>query len=165
MDTKKEFMLLYISIGSFLLMSFSFLLMPIDFATKGLQIVNILIGIMFWLFLLIGIITQVALTQKRKKWFKKHHLKQYRLKMRVGVISFFQNTLGCIADIISAVSLIALIITAVLTDAAGFMCYVFLELFVFSFIMHCILNGKNYYFITNKQKFEKMQRKSVEGLK
>ncbi len=165
MNSRKDYIILWISIISFLLMAMSFILMPFEFTSEKLKLLNLISGIMFWLFLVVGIITQIMLTQQRKRWLIRHHLKRHRIKKRMGLVSFFQNMPGCIADIVSVVSLIALIVTAILTDVSGFMCYIFLALFVFSFSMHCILNGKNYYFITNKQKIEEMQRKSAEGLK
>lgn len=155
MGTKKAFVLLYISIGSFFLMSCSFLLMPIDFAAKGLQIVNLLIGIMFWLFLVLGITIQLILSKIRKNWFTKNHIRRFQCKSRIGLISFVQNIPACIADGVCVISLIGLIISVIITSATGYACYIFMSLLVFSFCMHCILNGKIYYFLTNQDKILK----------
>ena len=52
MGKKKDYTLFCISIGSFLLMSVSFLFMPIDFAARGMKIISLLIGVIFWVFLI-----------------------------------------------------------------------------------------------------------------
>lgn len=155
MGKKKEIILLYISIGCFFLMSVSFLLMPIDFATKGLQIFNLLIGIMFWVFLLLGIITQFILGHMRKNWFIRNRIRKFQFRSKVGLISFVQNLPACIADGIFVISLIGLIISVIATNGIGYACYIFMALLVFSFCMHCILNGKVYYFLTNQDKILK----------
>lgn len=155
MGNKKGFMMLYISIGSFFLMSVSFLLMPIDFAAKGLQFFNLLIGIMFWAFLILGIVTQVILGQIRKNWFIRNRIRRFQFRSKVGLVSFAQNLPACIADGIFLVSLIGLIISVIVTNGIGYACYIFMALLVFSFCMHCILNGKIYYFLTNQEKILK----------
>lgn len=143
-------MMLYISIGSFFLMSVSFLLMPIDFAAKEMSKGSIVVGIMFWASLVLGVATQVLLGYARKTWFVRNRIRRSRTKSRVGVIAFLQNVPACIADGLLAVSLIALSVAVVVTDATGYLCYVFMALTVFAFCMHCIFNGKVYYFLTNQ---------------
>ena len=155
MGKKKNLMLLYISIGSFFLMSVSFLLMPIDFATKGMEVLNFMIGIMFWVFLLLGIITQVILGRVRKSWFIRNRIRRFQSTGKIGLISFVQNLPACISDGVLVLSIIGLIISVVITNGIGYACYIFLSMTVFSFCMHCILNGKVYYFLTNQDKLLK----------
>ncbi len=150
MGKKQDVVLLLISIGSFFLMSCSFLLMPIDLATKELQEFNLLIGIMFWVFLLLGIITQIMLGHIRKKWFIRNHIRRLQFRKKVGIISFVQNLPACIADGFFLISLIGLVISVIITNGTGYACYIFMALLVFSFCMHCILNGNIYYFLTNR---------------
>lgn len=155
MGNKKGFMMLYISIGSFFLMSVSFLLMPIDFAAKGLQIFNLLIGIMFWAFLILGIVTQAMLNKQRKSWLVRNRIRRFQFRGKIGLISFLQNLPACIADGILVLSIIGLIISIIATNGIGYTCYIFMAMTVFSFCMHCILNGKVYYFLTNQEKILK----------
>lgn len=163
MSKKKEIILLYVSIGCFFLMSVSFLLMPIDFATRGSQIFNLLIGIMFWTFLVAGLVIQFILNKIRKNWFIRNRIRSSQFRSKVGLISFVRNLPACIADGILAVSLIGLIISVIATNGIGYVCYIFMALLVFSFCMHCILNGKIYYFITNQDNIlNASQKKNLE---
>lgn len=155
MGKKREIILLYISIGCFFLMSVTFLLMPIDFTAKGMQIINLMIGIMFWVFLIAGVTTQILLGQIRKKWFIRNHIRRFQFRSKVGLISFVQNLPACVADGIFVISLIGLIISVIATNGIGYACYIFMALLIFSFCMHCILNGKIYYFLTNQEKILK----------
>lgn len=163
MGKNKEVALLYTSIGSYFLMSVSFLLMPIDFAAKGLQIINLLIGIIFWVFLALGIITQCVLGHLRKKWFLKNRIRRFKFSNKIGLISFAKNMQACIADGIFVISLIGLVISVVATSGIGYACYIFMALLVFSFCMHCILNGKIYYYIMNQDKIKKALQKERAG--
>ncbi len=158
MNKNKEYTFLYVSIGSFFLMSVSFLLMPIDFAIKGLQIINSLVGIMFWVFLALGIITQYILGHSRKKWFLKNRIRRFQFENKIGLISFFQNPFAIAADIVMLSSLIGLVISVIATNGIGYACYIFMSLLVFSFCMHCILNGKIYFFLTNQEKILKASK-------
>ncbi len=155
MGKKNGLILLFVSIGSFFLMSASFLLMPIDLEAKGLQNYSSAIGIMFWVFLLLGIVTQFILGRMRKNWFIRNRIRRFQFRSKVGLISFAQNLPACIADGIFVISLIGLIISVVATNGIGYACYIFMALLVFSFCMHCILNGKVYYFLTNQDKILK----------
>lgn len=150
MGSRKEFIWLYISIGSFFFMASSFLLMPIDFRTTKLQFMSYCVGIMFWIFMILGIVSQIILAKQRKNWFIKNRIRRFRTKSKLGVIAFMQNLPATIADITLVVSIIALIVSIVLTNAMGYACYIFMALLVFSFCMHCILNGKIYYYLTNQ---------------
>ncbi len=150
MGSRKEFLWLYISIGSFFLMACSFLLMPINFETTNLQFMSYCVGIMFWVFLILGIVSQIILAKQRKNWFIRNRIRRFRTKSKSGVIAFVQNLPATIADITLVISIIALIVSIVLTNAMGYACYIFMALLVFSFCMHCILNGKIYYYLTNQ---------------
>lgn len=146
-----DVLLLWISIISFLMMSATFLLMPLDsmipFFGKGF--VTVAIGICFWTFFLIGIAVQIILTYRRKAWHKAHRINVRRSSARVGIIAFFTNIPASAADIIMVISLIGFTVSLFITNASGYVCYVFLSVLSFSFCMHCILNGKIYHHITN----------------
>lgn len=152
MEKKNGFAWLYISIISFFLMSASFLLMPIDFAKNGAKIVNILVGIMFWLFLVLGIVSQVLLSRNKNNWLAKNRVRRFSAKKKIGLISFCQNIPACAADCLTLVGLIGLVVSVLATDGMGYICYVFMTLFVFAFCLHCIFNGKAYYVLTNQNK-------------
>lgn len=143
---------LWISIISFFAMSVMFLIMPIGSATTDVREVNTLfiVGGCFWTFMVIGVIAQIVFSKKRKAWYKAQRINIKRSSVkRVGAISFFSCREAVIADLIVIAALTGLIVSALLTHATGYVCYVFLALLSFAFCMHCILNGKIYYHITH----------------
>lgn len=145
-EIKKARILLSGSVVSFFLMSASFLLMPIDLMA------NAVVGIMFWIFFLLGIVFQIILASQKESWIQNEQKRKRRLhKKRVGIFSFMQNFLACIADVICVLCIIGLIVSVYLTNGIGYVCYIFMAMLSFSFCMHCILNGKIYYYITNQK--------------
>ena len=138
--------LLGISISCFLIMSVSFLLMPIES-------INILPGLLFWLGLFLGIVLQIVLEIRRRAFFKAYSVKCEKMqKPRNGLLSFGSNTLAIIADRSLAISLVAMILAFVITKGYGYICYVFITTTVFSFCMHCVLNGRIYFHARNQMK-------------
>lgn len=143
-----------ISVFCFLLLAISFLLMPFGTTATADKIsaVTLISGIVFWASIVLGIVAQCVLSSRRKAWYSKNRIKKSRVKQKIGLISFFKNTYAAIADIGLALSLTGLIAVLIVTQGTGYVCYVFISLFVFSFSMHCILNGKNYYYVINQDK-------------
>lgn len=144
-------MILLISILCFLVMSLSFLIMPLvgSSASNDREFKDWLPGLLFWSFLLTGVILQIVLA---------NHRRQYLLRLRrsrgrewqgglPGIISFCKNGLGVIVDVAMLLGMIGFIISIISTHAVGYSCYVFLTILVFSFCLHCIFNGKNYQYI------------------
>ena len=64
-----------------------------------------------------------------------------------GMIRFFSNKEAKIADIILAAGLLGTAIAIAVTNGVGYSCYVFIGISVFSFCMHCILNGRMYLYV------------------
>ncbi len=157
-EKMKNDLWLGISIFGFLAMSVSFVLMPLESAIQvnNVSIYVLIAGLVFWVSLVIGIVGQAMLTWRRNRWHKKNPKKRCRLQRRIGLITFFSNFLALIADVLCGISLIALIVLLMVTNGAGFICYILLALFTFAFSMHCILNGKNYYFVINQEGPEKV---------
>ena len=141
-----------LSVISFALLSASFLLMSADSgdAEKGLSTMALMAGILFWVSLVFAIVTQVVLSHRRKAWFLSNKIRKKRFSHKMGAISFFKNLYAVIADVATVICIIGLVVSVILTDATGYACYVFVSLLVFSFSMHCILNGNIYYYIFNQ---------------
>ena len=138
--------LLAISVGSFLLMSVSFLLMPV----KALKMMP---GILFWSGLLLGIVTQIILEIRRRAFFKFYKVRRKNMQRpRNGLLSFCSNRAAILADAALVVSLLAAVLAFVLTKGYGYVCYVFIAATVFSFCMHCILNGRIFFHANNQLK-------------
>lgn len=138
--------LLGVSAGGFLLMSVSFLLMPIEGTT-------VIPGVLFWLGLLVGVVFQIVLEIRRRAFLKTYKVKREKIqKPRNGLLSFFSNKEAMIADVVLVVGLLATILTFVLTRGYGIGCYLFVALTVLSFCAHCIFNGRIYFHIKNQNK-------------
>ena len=135
-----------------LVLSISILLMPIGSAQKEQsQIPMFISGACFW----IGLIGTVWMAIKINKARKQSYLfkdKQPKVK-QFGLICFFKNKEAKVADIAMFASAVGFIITRICTGSFYWL-FIFLALFVFSFGMHCMLNGKNYFYLTYKAREE-----------
>ncbi len=158
---KKDTMLLGISVLSFFVLAISFLLMPLDGenVTENASTYMLISGIMFWASIIIGIITQCLLARRRKTWYETNNVKKVKGTQKIGVVSFFKNSYATIADAVAVISLVGLVVALIATQGIGYICYILVSLFVFSFSMHCILNGKVYYYIFNQDKLLKSMEK------
>ena len=143
---KADRLLLGISIVGFAALAISFVLMPVE----GLGFVP---GMLFWGGLLIGVVLQVILEARRRSLFAMFNVKRETMqKVRNGLLSFRSNSLASVADVFLIISAVATILAFILTKGIGYVCYVCLSLLVFSFCMHCILNGRIYIFVKNQKK-------------
>ena len=141
-----EAVVLCISLVFYLVMSLTFLFMPLEEET-------FFSGYVFWAGLLGGIVTQILLNAQRKAFFRRNHISyKNSKKSRVGILRFFANRPAMIADIVCGAALLGTVVSMIVTKGYGYVCYVFISLTVFSFILHCIFNGRNFDFILNKSK-------------
>ncbi len=146
---KVDIIWLCVSIASFLLMSITFMFMPLDSSGEArTNLYTVVVGACFWIFLVLGIVTQFILSKRRRDWYRIQRVRS-RNYNRIGLLAVFKNKLAIVADIAFVISLLGFAVTMFMTNSTGYTCYVFLSLLVFSFCMHCILNGKIYYHITN----------------
>lgn len=130
-----------ISIAGFLLMSCSFLFMPSVDNSNGVNTYGVIIGLMFWIGLLIGIVMQIMAAGLCRGESKKY---------RIGLCSFMKNIYGMLADIVVVVSIVMLIIAMAVTRQSGYVCFVAIALFTFSFSMHCVCNGRVFMHILSR---------------
>ena len=144
---KKQMLYLYMAFLAAL--SISVFLMPIGIEIADrTRLLTYLSGVMFWVSLAGTISIALFITYKRKK--NKEFANDASGRKRWGIIHFFQNKPAIICDVLLFVSLIGFIITRILSETTIFP-FAFLSLFIFSFGMHCMLNGSNYNYI-NYQK-------------
>ncbi len=148
---KSDYTLFWASVLSLLVLSASFLLMPVNSSENPAEtsVWSVFAGILFWLSIISTAIAQSVLTSRRNKAYRENKIRQTRVQKTVGVFSFFRNFYGTISDVTFVLSIIALVVSIILTDAAGYLCYVFVGTSVFTFSMHCVFNGKNYYYLIN----------------
>ncbi len=130
-----------LSIMGFMVMSFSFLLMPFVDNSGGVNVYSITVGLMFWIGLLMGIIMQIVSVNTCKDKNKDY---------AIGLCSFMKNIYGIIADCVVVVSIVIFIIGMVVTNQTGYICFVGIALFTFSFCMHCVCNGRVFRCILSK---------------
>ena len=163
MSRKKiDRLLLGFSIFFFLVFSASFLLMPLgeERADGGITSYAFAAGLMFWVSLFLGMVTQIILSHRRKVWYAAHNSRAAAAR-KIGLISWFKNVYASIADGMTLLSLVGVVVAYVLTDGIGYVCYVMAFLLMFSFCMHCILNGKNFYYVNHGNDLPKSPEKEA----
>lgn len=132
-------------VGFLVLLSVSVALMPVASAVKETtRVLMAIIGILFWIGV-VGILTKTRSISKRRKKSDDFN-KAYPKAKQFGLIHFFQNKNAAIMDVLMFVSLGGLILCRIYVRniVLPFIC---LSLFVFSFGMHCMLNGINYKYL------------------
>lgn len=149
-QNRADCILLCISAGGFAILAISFILMPI----AGLGIIP---GILFWGGLLTGIVLQCVLETRRRKLFAKYNVKRETMqKTRNGLLSFFSNGLAVAVDSCLIAAVLATVLAFVFTKGTGYLCYICLSVLIFSFCMHCIVNGRIYIFVKNRDRVQQV---------
>lgn len=129
-------------------LSVSVLLMPYNSKTDGVTDVKILTGAMFWLGL-IGTVFFASLInyfRSKDKLFNKAAEKYNKL----GLTHFFQNLPAKIFDSLLIIALIGFILSFVFNFTLSVK-FIFISAIIFSFGMHCMLNGINFIYVMNKR--------------
>ncbi len=146
---KRQFVLYSVFL---LIWSIAILLMPIASMQREVTHIPMFIsGGGFWIGL-IGTIAMAVMINNARKRSDRLRNKRPEVK-RVGLISFFQNREATIADISMFVSIVCFIVTRICMDNIYWL-FVFLATFVFSFGMHCMLNGKSYIYLNQEVRGE-----------
>lgn len=152
-ESSVDKVLQYFSIFFFFCMSGTILLIPLPYFTE-MQLsreYTVFTGLLIWVSLFIGIALQIVAYVRVRKYRKKYPKCAEKLKRkRIGVIDFFSNIPAVISDCALAIGIIGFVISYIFTSGSGYLCYVFLFITVFSFALHCILNGRLYSFAVNK---------------
>ncbi|MGN0449497.1 MAG: hypothetical protein ACI4G0_03960 [Ruminococcus sp.] len=151
MKIKKQKNMFWISTLGFFVMSLSLLFMYQDILYIGMPIREVIASIVFWVMLLIGILVQIMLYISMRESIKSDFATK---KRKIGLICFFSNRYAAVADLLMIVSMIILIISFILTDASNYFNYIILSVFVFSFSMHCVLNGRKFYYMIHNKYFK-----------
>ena len=147
---RTDSILLAISTIGFFLMSVSFILMP-------LESMGVFPGAVFWAGLVLGVALQIVLEARRRAFFAKYNMKCRKMqKPRNGLLTFGSNPLAKIADGAMIISAGATIIAYISTKGLGVACYVFIAATVFTFCLHCILNGRIYFHAKNQMKVQQV---------
>lgn len=154
------------SLVSFLAVSIAIFMMYFlqTYQTNEIPVLNLVCGLVFWIFLLAGIVLQIILSIKTSKWIAKNRrvIRLNKKDRRIGIVSFFKNTPGVISDIALVLSIIALVVSYYITGGVSIVCYVSLSVVFLSFCTHCIFNGKNFYYMKNGLEIEELRKKDME---
>lgn len=156
MDKNRNRLVLFVSLISFAIVSVCLMAMYfIETNTNSPpSFTSILCGIAFWLFMIIGIVSQITVSMSVKSWCNKKKLYRSRFRRtKIGAISFFSNLPSVISDVTFIVSLIVFVIVLII-DSTSVLAYIFLSVLFLSFCTHCIFNGKNYYYIKNYEQIK-----------
>ena len=103
-----------------------------------------LIPTIFWLALILEQVFIWKANSILKKIVEKEKIR--KIQAKPGIIAPFQTKLGVIADISFIVSLVVFTVLVILNWGNDWLQFVCLFLIVLSFRVHCIANGKNYYY-------------------
>lgn len=129
-------------------LSFSIFLMPIVNSIKNdTKIPMYIVGALFWIALLSTIRMAIRINSSRRK--NSAFNSKYGNLKKLALIHFFQNKKALIMDAVMFASLIAFVITRLVTDNLIIQ-FLFVSMFAFSFGMHCMLNGINYIYIKHQ---------------
>lgn len=133
---------LLIEISMFLLSDIGLFLSQFVIKSGGQtnRIIAIISGVLFWIGLIIAIV--FGLLQNKTTTNKDSNNK-------IGLISFFSNKPAFVFDVILIVSFIAFVICLIINKVSNIATIIF-SIFIFSFEMHCVFNGKNYKYIISK---------------
>lgn len=151
-----DILLLKLSAMGFGVMSLSFALMPAER-------LGFLAGGLFWAGLLLGGLMQVVLEKRRRNFFARYRVRIQKMQRpRNGLLTFGANRPAKIADCVLVVSIILLILSIILTRGTSYWCYIMIAATTFSFSMHCVLNGRNYFHVINQTKIQQaLEQKKV----
>lgn len=132
------------------LFSTSFLIMPLasELSLSGDNFLLTVTALWFWLSAILSGITFLLANKKRKA-------ATGTMKSRPGIFCFFKNPWAKLADSAFGISLSGFILVTIAAPKS-YLLYILVSLSVYTFLMHCVLNGKNYQYaieINNPQKF------------
>lgn len=149
-EKKRGLLCLWMSLCGFFLMSISFMLMPVESA-------HMVSDLLFWSGLIIGVVCQIVLEARRRAFFSKYNVKREKMqKPKNGLLTFGSNRIAMVADTFLVASAIMTIITFVFTKGYGYLCYACIAVLLFSFCMHCVFNGRNYFHANNQNKIRQV---------
>ena len=129
------------------LMPATFLLMPIaaKMSSSSKKWPLIVVGMVFWVSLISGIVTFVIAAIKRKK--------EYPIKGEsVGFLGFFGNVKLSYIDTVFIMSVIWLVVNIVSKNTSNYAIYINIFLLIVSFDLHCLFSSNLYRYIINGEK-------------
>lgn len=150
--------------GGYAMVTLSVLVLPLSGIGNqaAAQMFGYLVGILFWLGILLGTVFYINLSRKMKSVITKRNSKKKQTKKIPSGLRFFHNKYGRAADICLIVGLIGSIAAIVLEKQVPWMQWVFMVVLITAVWMHFLLNGITFEYLFGLTK--KIQQK-MEGEK
>lgn len=147
--------LFWSSVVCLTIMSAMFLLMPIVSDTTGkAKAWFYIVGIVFWVSLIAGYCLLGIANKEQRSFVVRKTQQDVSMNCRPGIITFFSNVPGTIADTVFIASLLATVIVCFTKLWGTYVSYILIFLVVISLNLHGLFNGKLYKVVTIKQKGE-----------
>lgn len=155
LSVRRRRRMLYLFTGSLFMCSLAIALMPVSNELQDkTRLILYCVGAFFWIGLIGTVAMTIKINQNRKASHRFHEI--YGNRKQFGLIHFFQNGEAFVMDVVMFISIASLII-AEFCKASVQIISIIIAVFVFSFGMHCMLNGMNYKYI-NYSKYAKEQK-------
>lgn len=120
----------------------------------GKQLCLILLGLAFWVTLILAFVF-TFIANRERRYFVIHKANgNLSMGRWIGLLSFFSNVPASVADSVMIASFVLLVILYCAKATNMYVTFVMLALFVFSFNMHAMLNGRIYL----STKFKRVRR-------
>ncbi len=144
MKEKKIYFYSYIIFWAIFSLSFVFMPSAVNAMYNGTNGLLYFVGVSFWLGLIVAIVSIMLINIARKRDAK--FREKYKGLKQFGLVNFFKNKIARIFDIVVAVSFLVNIVIRIV-NVNQTLIFIGISIFIFSFGMHCILNGVNYIYI------------------
>lgn len=144
MEKKTIYFYLYIIFLAMFSLSFAFMPTAVSAMYNGANGLLYFTGSSFWLGLILAIVSMMLLDINRRRNVK--FQEKYKGLKQFGLVNFFKNKPARIFDIVAAVSFFVNVMIQII-NVNKTLIFIGISLFIFSFGMHCILNGVNYIYI------------------
>lgn len=145
---QKTFLL---SVFLFLISAVSVLLLPFTGSDEALTVIDVLVGLIFWIGLAGGVIVFAVL------WYsvqKNSQYKQVKQEKAPGYRSVFSNPLATVSDIVAVIAIIVVVISLFLSKMPDILVLAGLFLGLCGIYLHFLLNGRVYQYLFYRTKRE-----------
>ena len=129
--------------GGYAMVTLSVLILPLSGIGNetAAQVFGYLVGILFWLGILLGTISYIRLFRQMKPAITKGNNEKKQTEKIPAGLRFFHNKYGRAADICLIVGIIGSIAAIVLEEQVPWMQWVFMVVLITAVWMHFLLNG------------------------
>lgn len=106
-----------------------------------------IIAFLFWISIIFEIVLVRLSDKERRKSGKRFYIRRKINQSPIGMFSFFKNKEAIVVDIIFIISIVSIVIIICMHAKASWIIISVVSIFILSFNLHCILNGRNYRYL------------------